>query len=67
MSRYSRFLLNVGFSISFPTHFQQTHAIPLNSFAVIWHVPVGLPHFAVHVSVQRNQLGFLYPRSWSGI
>ena len=34
MSKYSCFLLNVGFSISFPTHFQQTRAIPLQWFGM---------------------------------
>ena len=57
----------MGFCISFPTQFQQTHAMPLNSFAVIWNVPVGLSHFAIQVSVQYNQLGSLHIPSWPGV
>lgn len=62
MFNYSCFLLNMGFAVSFPTHFLQPCAIPSNSFAVTWGFPVGLSHSQCKpmYRIRFNQRGFLH-------
>lgn len=49
--------------VSFPTHFLQTCAILLNSFAVTWGFLVGLSHLQCKsmYRIRFNQFGFLHP------